>query len=925
MAPYKIGPVFAIRLGLVLLVAVTLCAPLPALAQPAPGTISVRVVVECPFPDPWMAERFVTSLLVTAVAEDGAAYESHSLTMMDGEAIFTIEPLLAGVYTVRVKDAGMLGEDWKISPETQAAEVLEEEPGPEVEFVLSCESAGATPLPRAAAPPPGLTMQAQAHFEGRFKYGAWLPLRVTLENTGLDLDAEVRVTVRGYGGDSTFGVVASLPQTSRKQLTLYVLPNSYSSELTVNLVAEEQVLMSQEVEVLPLINIHYLIGLAAANPAPLSLLAGLNLEGREETEIVSFPLDQLPERVEGLASFDCLVLNDVDTSALTSAQRAALTQWVGLGGRLVVGGGPGAQRTASGLPTALLPAGVQDTVELSTLAALEDFAAGEEIKVPGPFVAAPTGAEGANPLVLEGDVPLVVERGLGGGFVDYVALDLTLSPFDAWAGTLAFWRDLLQPGAAYSEYLPPDVSPRQRSDSQMMYALQNVPAMDLPAVKWLAALLAIYVALVGPVNYFLLRRLKRLDWAWLTIPGLTIAFSAGAFGVGYTMRGNELILNKISIIQSLPGSPAAVVRSYVGLFSPARQAYDINVGGGALVSSLTSDYDPWGSAGVTGRNIIVLQGEPSLVRNLAVNQWSMQTLVAESVTAEPLTIESDLEVKEGHLVGALANRTGRRLGDCVLVMGRNFVKLGDVEEGESKEVNLDLAKQNLDHFEELAWRIMEEQRLSDPDDRQGELKRMVLENVFNPYEGWMFRTVTSPDVIFLGWLDESPPDVAVEGYVLTAQETSLFLTQFSFSFGGERVSVPAGIYSPQVIESSGDFWPCDPTGVSFGLGMGWVTVELRPPAGLSDLAVEEMRLVLGSDGGPWEAPTTSLYDWQSEDWMVVEDASIGRNEVENPTRFVEPSTGAIRVKLEGDGGGMGGCLWVDVELELRNPKGLRDL
>ena len=44
-------------------------------------------------------------------------------------------------------------------------------------------------------------------------------------------------------------------------------------------------------------------------------------------------------------------------------------------------------------------------------------------------------------------------------------------------------------------------------------------------------MLAGYILLVGPVNYFVLRWRDRLAWAWITIPTLTLAFSALAYGI----------------------------------------------------------------------------------------------------------------------------------------------------------------------------------------------------------------------------------------------------------------------------------------------------------------------------------------------------------------------------------------------------------
>jgi hypothetical protein len=44
-----------------------------------------------------------------------------------------------------------------------------------------------------------------------------------------------------------------------------------------------------------------------------------------------------------------LILNDVDTTALSGEQRQALETWVAHGGHLIVGGGAGAARTVAGL------------------------------------------------------------------------------------------------------------------------------------------------------------------------------------------------------------------------------------------------------------------------------------------------------------------------------------------------------------------------------------------------------------------------------------------------------------------------------------------------------------------------------------------------------------------------------------------------
>ena len=66
-----------------------------------------------------------------------------------------------------------------------------------------------------AGQPPGLRMKAEAAFDGHFKYGEWLPIWVELENSGPDLDIEIRVRVTGSYGDTSFATPAPLPTGSR--------------------------------------------------------------------------------------------------------------------------------------------------------------------------------------------------------------------------------------------------------------------------------------------------------------------------------------------------------------------------------------------------------------------------------------------------------------------------------------------------------------------------------------------------------------------------------------------------------------------------------------------------------------------------------------------------------------------------------------
>jgi hypothetical protein len=79
-----------------------------------------------------------------------------------------------------------------------------------------------------------LEMQAQAAFEGKFKYGEWLPIVVTLENSGADMDITIQAQINQQGKNNIFARKVSLPFSSRKQVILYVLPNNFSREIKID-------------------------------------------------------------------------------------------------------------------------------------------------------------------------------------------------------------------------------------------------------------------------------------------------------------------------------------------------------------------------------------------------------------------------------------------------------------------------------------------------------------------------------------------------------------------------------------------------------------------------------------------------------------------------------------------------------------------
>jgi hypothetical protein len=785
------------------------------------------------------------------------------------------------------------------------------------------------PLEKAQAQARGLSMEVTTATDGYFKYGEWLPLWVQLENSGPDVNVEIQVRVSGSSGASVYAAPAPMPSGARKRIPLYVLPNNFSHEIEVQAVSNGEVLASRPVPITGVANISFTFGVIAPEQGALSLIKGLVLPGRVRSIVMAdLSLRDLPERPEGLSSFNIIVINDSDTSILNNDQKAALSHWVRQGGQLVLGGGTGAIRTASGIPVELLAMEPRNLIEASDLSPMAEFANAEPLQNPGPFSLTTGDTRDARVLVTVSGQPVLLEKKVGLGTVHFIALDLAAAPFNGWPGTTDFWEKLVSPGATYPDWLPPDMSARQVTANQINYALSNLPALDLPSIQSLALLLGLYIIIVGPVNYALLRWQKRLHWAWITIPVLTVAFSAGAFGLGYLLKGNDIIVNKIAVVNPQIGGDANL-RTYFGLFSPAQQSYQIELNSSGLISPIRPDYDPWSGRALTGAGeTSFVQGSPAQVRGLSVDQWSMQAFMTEGAWVDFGEIRADLSLTGNTVVGTLRNDTQIKFTDVALVLGSNIQRFERLDPGEEVQIQLEIP--NLlgqDFWNPLSYRLFESEfsrPMPSGPSRQLQLKQTLIDNLssygYNISSSSLISgkgsTMDASSILLIGWFDQAPPDMKIAGREPTQQTTGLLHMNLTYRFPEQgKVSIPPGLVPGTIVEMPFEGGTCGPPGTTaIYLGRGESVVDFYLPDTLQGINLESLVLHIGTEGGWSRTPLTSLFDWKADEWRELEQPDTGPNRIQDVEGLLNEAN-SVKVRISSPDGFTGACYYLGLGLE----------
>ena len=392
-------------------------------------------------------------------------------------------------------------------------------------------SRAAGPQGRAAAARGGtLQVQVDAGFATYYRPAAWVPIRVRITNSGPQFAGRIRVVDAGQqtgtntqpdGGAAEYTRSILLPQGAVQAFTLYVPGADLGQSVTVRVEGAGPAVAST----------------VTLNPVPLgTLLAGVLSRGSglltqlkvgqvadSATTAVRLDAATLDANPLALASFDLLVIGDFNSCSLARGgradQAAALEAWVRAGGTLVEVGGPTAQGTVGCLPAALQLVSPGEPLVLSRLPGL---AAAAGVPLPaGRYVAGVGRIVGGRVLLdqqgyrtLGGPadaraVPLVLAKGLGLGNVVYSTVDPTLGNLAGWSGLPGLWRLLAagtRSGAATVATSLDGTQPTSAGGQVMDAEIDNVSP---PSVTLFIALLILYVAVLVPLNFILLGRMRR--------------------------------------------------------------------------------------------------------------------------------------------------------------------------------------------------------------------------------------------------------------------------------------------------------------------------------------------------------------------------------------------------------------------------------
>lgn len=454
-------------------------------------------------------------------------------------------------------------------------------------------------------------IEARPLFQGTSAGSGIVPILVQVSNSGGDRKGVVRVSSESY----TMAYPIDLPKGSRKQLTVY--PHiTYSPEIRVAVDTDRGF---DEVRVKGDFGYSNSLSRVLCISDNMGELGFLRNGGGDRYSAADDQLyvkpELAPSRVSAYLNVNAILLGP-GAERITDDTVAALKDYVVAGGTLVFMGGASSPTMEDARWKEFVPARVRLPKMVARSPMLGNFS---QEPVSGDFTI--LDAQPLGPARVEAGRVMVCERSVGLGKTLFFAINLLDPPFSRWPGRRALWTKFVRTieskraqgyfagftnangdGEDYYSYSSAGSyysgsSPYPLPYGETADASGDPFRVTLPRTEKVFYILLAYFILVVPVNFFILKKLKRGELAWVTAPVISLGFAAAFFASSASLYSAREASATTGLLLQQEGFDQQLFAGSSQLFFPRGGSYDLKMPGIETVGSLVGYNVYYGGGG----------------------------------------------------------------------------------------------------------------------------------------------------------------------------------------------------------------------------------------------------------------------------------------------------------------------------------------
>lgn len=558
------------------------------------------------------------------------------------------------------------------------------------------------PLTEASAAPL-LDVKATAGYQNKIKYGKGLPLTITVVNSGDEFSGDLVIDYsESYGVGSAKAIPLTIGKGETKTLSL-ALPGLSDEAMNNNSTTQMFYFYEggwEEGKDIPYKgnkNVKtqsygpetFFFLTLTESADRLRALSSMKLSGMGGSQIIhlgqikdyQFPTDKAAYDIANFLVIDEYVLAD-----LNEKQQQAILDWVQTGGVVLVGASNNTSAEL-GLLSEQLPLTLSDvrkTLKAETLTAFANKEFTEDVSFFGSKV-----NEGSRILMKSDKDAAVAMKSIGSGAIIQTAFSLGDEPLSKQANYTFLLTEIMKKvNGSYVNQMNQNYG--ENFKEQMTYEIGQTnelfPSFQV-STPLMIGIVIIYIILVGPLLYFLLKRKDKREHAWWIIPTISIVASVAIFAYGAKDRLARPQIQQVSFYkvqddESLSGYYVeSLLSNRSGNFTFESDE------GTSMVASKRMDSFSGSNGSVMNLSILQEQANSDQLTVRDVGYWSVSSVLGDSLIKDAGKFVIDLTVDGGIVRGTVKNDFPFALKDIAIWSGSKMIQLGDLSPNESLQVN----------------------------------------------------------------------------------------------------------------------------------------------------------------------------------------------------------------------------------------------
>lgn len=776
--------------------------------------------------------------------------------------------------------------------------------------------------------------------DGYSKYNTDIPVRLEITNTGMDFHGQVQVvpyTEESNTQGNAYTKDLSVSASETACVEFFIENLNVSPIFRISFLDEEgTVCFEQSMRTTIRYTDDIFTGILSEDGESLNYLDGMPYyieyySGYISTRIFPVTLDELTKETCILDIYDMIVINRFDTSELSEEQNETLKTWVNNGGLLVLGTGRDYEKTLSGFWNQWFSGTAGNVESVSADFSLDGFSlltrstpmeyvpessqvlpdetadeAEEESAVEETTVDMAIGAsedtqettfisetlDQVDPVTLEA-VTLDIDQSsfyqeylchtldMGNGAVFIFTFDLADKTFLDWPYNMAALQNIFSSLTKISEQGSFCVQPI--NDYYIQDMLSNYIDGKLPQIGVFVFIIVIYIALVSPLTYLLLKKKDKRHWIWGLVPLTAFVFTGIVYLLGSSARQQGPYMNYGTIL-AIGDDGKTSEKTYFSVTSPQNEPFDFSVANQYTIRPVTTyNYQIFSLTNTDAaeeqsyKMEFVLNPEETLVRVLNTSAFNTMYFQADRSTQSEGDVDINITFSDGYYSGSITNRTGYDLENAFLKLDRTIFPVDSLKNGETCSIDAKMAFNVKNYYETPSL-------ISSLDDSPG--RRRMLSGYMNGTAQYGAYTV-QPDYTFYAFVNGYPVDIAqASGYDVSGNVLLQKKVEINFSKDG-IYSVPNILYGCSLL--SGELDSLDGYFYSDEISFEcYIPSEIQT---VLSLELQPQELEAG------EVPQLYyLYNWETGSWDPVFEGDDTRMETDELQSYV--SGGQLRLMIE---------------------------